>query len=123
MNPQLVKLIIELGPIIVFFGANSHFSDENGLGGVIPATGLFMAAMLISVIASKKILKEVSLMLKISAGLVAFFGGLTIYFDDPAFIQVKPTILYGLFALTLLGGCLFKKALLRNVMEAGFPPP
>lgn len=122
MNPQLIKLIIELGPIVVFFTANGYFADDNGLGGVVPATALFMVAMLISIIASKKILGEVSLMLKISAGLVAFFGGLTIYFNDPAFIQIKPTILYSLFALTLLGGCLFKKSLLRNVMEAGFPP-
>lgn len=119
---QIVKLLIELGPIAVFFYANGHYADENGLGGIIPATKVFMIAMAISMVCSKIFLKKIAAMLWISAALVAIFGGLTIYFDNELFIKLKPTILYTLFGGTLIGGVLAGKPLLRNLMEAGFPP-
>lgn len=119
---QIIKLLIELGPLVVFFYANSHYSDENGVGGLIPATQIFMVAMAISMVASKILLKKIALMLWISAGLVGVFGGLTIYFDSEIFIKIKPTILYSMFSITLLGGYFFGKPLLKNLMEAGMPP-
>ena len=119
---QIVKLLIELGPIAVFFYANGQYADENGLGGIIPATKVFMFAMAISMVCSKIFLKKIATMLWISAALVAIFGGLTIYFDNELFIKLKPTILYTLFGGTLIGGVLVGKPLLRNLMEAGFPP-
>ena len=57
--PQLIKFIIEIGPIIVFFVANKYFSDEDGLGGAIPATMIFMCAFAVSMICSKIILKNI----------------------------------------------------------------
>ena len=57
-----------------------------------------------------------------NATLVAIFGGLTIYFDNEIFIKLKPTILYTLFSITLLGGYAAGKPFLKNLMEAGFPP-
>ena len=47
---QIIKMLIELGPIVVFFYANSHYPDENGLGEIIPATKIFIVAMAISMI-------------------------------------------------------------------------
>jgi len=119
---QIIKLLIEIGPIVVFFYANGTYSDADGAGGIIPATKIFMVAMIISMIFSKIIFKKIAIMLWVSAGLVAIFGGLTIYFDNEIFIKVKPTILYGLFAATLLGGYAFGKPFIKNLMEAGFPP-
>lgn len=119
---QLIKLLIELGPIVVFFVANSHFSDENGLGGAVPATQVFMVAFAISMICSKVFLKKISTMVWVSGAFVAIFGGLTIYFENEFFIKIKPTILYTMFAATLLGGVAFGKPFLKNLMEAGMPP-
>lgn len=119
---QIIKLLIEMGPLIIFFYANSHYADENGVGGIIPATKIFMIAMAISMISSKIFLKKIALMLWISAGLVGVFGGLTIYFDSEIFIKLKPTILYSFFSVTLLGGYIMGKPFLKNIMEAGFPP-
>lgn len=119
---QVIKLLIELGPIIVFFYANGEYSDENGAGGIIPATKIFMVAMAISMICSKIFLKKIAMMLWVSAALVSIFGGLTIYFDSEIFIKLKPTILYSLFAITLLGGYAVGKPFIKNLMEAGFPP-
>ena len=119
---QLIKLLIELGPIIIFFYANGQYADENGMGGIVPATKVFMVAMSISMICSKLILKKIATMLWISAVLVGVFGGRTIYFDSELFIKIKPTILYTFFAITLLVGYAKGKPLIKTLMEAGFPP-
>ena len=112
---QLIKLLIELGPIIVFFYANGQYADENGMGGIVPATKVFMVAMAISMICSKLILKKIATMLWISAILVGVF-------DSELFIKIKPTILYTFFAITLLVGYAKGKPLIKTLMEAGFPP-
>ncbi|MBT5187324.1 MAG: septation protein A [Kordiimonadaceae bacterium] len=119
---QIIKLLIEMGPLVVFFYANSHYADETGAGGIIPATKIFMVAMAISMVCSKIFLKKIATMLWVSAFLVGIFGGLTIYFESELFIKIKPTILYSLFSIILLGGYARGKPLLKNLMEAGFPP-
>lgn len=119
---QIVKMLIELGPIVVFFYANGQYSDENGVGGIIPATKVFMVAMAVSMICSKIFLKKIAMMLWISAVLVGVFGGLTIYFDSEIFIKIKPTILYTFFALVLLVGYAMGKPFMKTLMQAGFPP-
>ena len=118
---QIIKLLIELGPIIVFFYANGEYSDENGAGGIIPATKVFMVAMAVSMICSKIFLKKIAVMLWVSAALVGVFGGLTIYFDSEVFIKIKPTILYSFFAVILLGGYAMGKPFMKTLMEAGLP--
>lgn len=112
---QLYKLLIEAGPLVIFFVANSKV-------GIYNATAIFMVVMILAMIASKVLLKEISLMMWISVGLVVVFGSLTIYFEDETFIKIKPTILYSLFAAALLLGSALRKPFIRNVMEAGFPP-
>ncbi len=119
---QIVKLLIEIGPVIVFIWANGHYSDENGMGGAIPAIKIFMVAMAISMVFAKIFLKKITPMLWASGALVGIFGGLAIYFDDEIFMKLKPTILYGLFAVLLLGGVAAGKAFLKNIMAVGMPP-
>lgn len=119
---QITKLLIELGPLIIFFYANSHYSDENGVGGLIPATKIFMVVMPISMVCSKIFLKTIAPMLWISAIFVGILGGLTIYFDSELFIKIKPTIVNMLFAIVLLGGYLTGRPFVKNLFEAGFPP-
>jgi intracellular septation protein len=54
---------------------------------------------------------------------VAVFGGLTLWLDDPAFIKMKPTIVQALFAAILLGGLAFGRPLLRPVLGMAMPWP
>ncbi|MCC3861959.1 inner membrane-spanning protein YciB [Pseudemcibacter aquimaris] len=122
VKQQFIKLLIEIGPVFVFIWANKHYSDENGMGGAVPAIKVFMIAMAISLIASKIYLGKISRMLLASGALVGFFGALSIYFDDEFFMKIKPTVLYGIFATVLLGGVLGKKAFLKNVFKMGLPP-
>jgi len=111
-NPNL-SLALDFGPLLVFFLAYKFY-------GVIIGTGAFMAAITLAVIVSKVKLSHVSPMLWLSAILVLFFGGLTIYFHDESFIQIKPTIIYGFFAAMLLGGLLRGKSLLKYLLQAAY---
>ena len=57
----------------------------------------------------------------ISAILILGFGGLTVYFHDPRFIQLKPTIIYLFFGIMLLAGLARRKAILRWLFGPIFP--
>jgi intracellular septation protein len=106
---QLLKLLIELGPLIIFFVVNSKVDIYWG-------TGSFVAATLAALVASKLLFGKIPMMLLISAVLVTVFGGLTIWLQDDRFIKVKPTIIYSISGLTLLGGLYFNKSLFKHVL-------
>ncbi|MEZ5655340.1 MAG: septation protein IspZ [Sphingobium sp.] len=108
-----LSLALDFGPLLVFFLAYKFY-------GVIAGTGAFMAAITLALIVSKVKLGKVSPMLWLSAALVIFFGGLTIYFHDERFIQIKPTIIYGFFAILLLGGLARGKSLLKYLLQAAY---
>ena len=111
-NPNL-SLALDFGPLLVFFLAYKIY-------GVFIGTAVFMAAISVAVLVSKIKLGKVSPMLWLSAILVVFFGGLTIYFHDERFIQLKPTIIYGFFAVMLFGGLMRGKALLKYLLQAAY---
>jgi intracellular septation protein len=108
-----LPMALDFGPLLVFFVASKF-------GGMFTGTGAFMAAIAIAVAVSQYKLGKVSPMLWLSAVLVLFFGGLTLYFQDQRFIQIKPTIIYSFFALMLLGGWLKGKPLLRYLLQAAY---
>jgi intracellular septation protein len=108
LRPQLIKLGLELGPLVVFFIVNSR-------ADIFAATAWFMGAMAISLLASWLILKKIAVMPLITGVVVLVFGGLTLWLQDETFIKMKPTITNGLFAAVLLGGLLFGQSLLKYV--------
>jgi intracellular septation protein len=109
----LVKIALDLGPLVVFFAANARF-------GIFAATGVFMAAIVASLAVSYALTRHVAVMPVVSAVIVLVFGSLTLVLHDETFIKVKPTILYALFGLTLLAGYLLNKPLLAIVFDAMF---
>lgn len=88
---------------------------------VVVATGAFVAATLVAMLVSRVKLGRVSPMLWISGVLVCVFGGLTIWFQDPRFIQMKPTILYTSFAAVLGFGLLTGRPLLKGLLGSAYP--
>jgi len=108
-----LSLALDFGPLLLFFIAYK-------VGGVFVGTGVFMVAILIAVIVAKLALGKVTPMLWTSAILVIGFGGLTIYFHDPKFIQIKPTLIYILFAAILFGGLLVGRPMLKYLLEAAY---
>jgi intracellular septation protein len=112
LNPGL-KLVLDLGPLLVFFGANSRF-------GIFVATGAFMAAIVIALAISYALTRHLPIMPLVTAIVVVVFGGLTLVLHDELFIKVKPTIIYVLFGGVLLGGLAFGKSLLGIVFDSVF---
>lgn len=104
---------LDFGPLLVFFLVYRFV-------GLIAGTAAFMVAITLAVLVSRFRLGKVSPMLWLSAALVLGFGSLTIWFNDPAFIQIKPTIIYLLFAGALFSGLLVKRPLLRDLLGAAF---
>lgn len=120
-----LNIAIDYGPLLVFFGVYKWFSPDgdNPVGEVlamVKGTGAFIVAALVAVIVSKWKLGHVTPMLMLSTALIVFFGGLTILFQDPVFVQVKPTIIYCVFAAALLIGAWRGKALLKYLLDAAF---
>jgi intracellular septation protein len=112
LNPML-KLVLDIGPLILFFAANAKF-------GIYAATGTFMAAVLIALAVSYVLTRHVAVMPLVTAAIVLVFGGLTLVLHDDLFIKLKPTIIYVLFGGTLVGGLMFGKPLLGMVFDSVF---
>lgn len=108
-----LSLALDYGPLIAFFLAYK-------VTNVFIGTAVFMVAITLAVIVSKVKLGRVSPMLWLSAILIVGFGALTIWFHDPKFIQLKPTIIYTGLGALLIGGYALGRPLLRYVLEAGF---
>jgi intracellular septation protein len=119
-----LSLALDFGPLLVFFltykGAGWIWGAGNPITAMSFSTAAFMAAIVIAVIVSKVKLGRVSPMLWLSALLILFFGGLTIYFHDQRFIQLKPTIIYAFFALMLFAGLMRGKPLLKYLLQAAY---
>ena len=127
INP-ILKFALELGPLLVFFFANSkgeqlaeQFPILSSFGGpIFIATGLFMIAMVISLAVSLLLTRTLPMMPLVTLAVVLVFGGLTLYLQDDTFIKMKPTIVNALFAAVLLIGLYFGKSLLAYVFESAF---
>jgi intracellular septation protein len=109
----LVKLLIDLGPLLAFFVAY-------GRAGIYWATGVLMLATLAALLASWRLLGRVTAVPLLTAILVVVFGGLTFYLDDPSFIKLKPTIINLLFAGVLVVGLLTDRPLLKVLLGEAF---
>jgi intracellular septation protein len=112
VNPFL-KMSLELGPLILFFLANTRW-------GIFTATGVFMVAVVAALVASYVLLRRVPIMTVVSAVVVMVFGGLTLFLQNDVFIKLKPTIIYLLFAAVLFGGLVAGKPLLALAFDSVF---
>jgi intracellular septation protein len=133
LNPAL-KLVLDLGPLVLFFLANSRpalflplvspilpadiASGERA--GIFVATAVFMAAIVIALAISYTLTRHLPAMPLVTAVIVLVFGSLTLVLHDEHFIKLKPTIIYVLFGAVLLGGLAFGKPLLGMVFDAVF---
>ena len=112
VNPML-KLALDLGPLALFFFANSRY-------GIFTATATFMIAVLAALIVSYAMTRRLPIMPMVTAVIVVVFGGLTLILHDATFIKVKPTIIYTLFGAVLIVGLIFNKPLLGILFDSLF---
>ena len=105
----LVRLAVELGPLLVFFFVNARW-------GIYVGTGAFMAAIAVSFSVSLWIERRLPAMPLVTAVVVLVFGTLTLVLHDDLFIKLKPTIVNSLFAAVLAFGLLTKRNVLQIVL-------
>lgn len=110
-----LKLAVEFGPLLAFFGAFQ-------IWGLIPATAVFMAATAVAVAFSWIKTRHVAPMLWINFALISVMGGLTLYLNDETFVKMKPTLLFSFFAVALLGAERFDRLILKSLLGGSMPP-
>jgi intracellular septation protein len=113
MFSPLIKLALDLGPLIVFFVAFRFL-------GIYGATAAFMVAVLAALAFGYMRERKLSPMPLFTAVLVVVFGGLTLYLKNDTFIKMKPTVLYGCIGLLLLGGLIFNRLFIKYVFAQAF---
>jgi intracellular septation protein len=114
-TPQgVTRLVLDLGPLLVFFGTYA-------ITNFFFATAAFMVAMALVIIVSLVRYRHVSAVLWFSAFMVLVLGGLTIWLHDETFIKMKPTVYYATVSLLLAYGTLAGKPYLKYVLGEAFP--
>ena len=137
----LLKLILEIGPLAVFFLAFNYGADiaempsvapvvasalgpdaiASDQGPILVATAMFMVAIAVSLFLSYSLTRTLPRMAVVTAVIVTVFGGLTLWLQDETFIKMKPTIVNGTFALILGFGLLQGKSYLKMLMGETMP--
>jgi intracellular septation protein len=133
LNP-FFKLALEMGPLVLFFVANSRPQlflpllapflptaiVEGEHVGIFVATAVFMVAAITALVVSYALTRHLPVMAMVTAVIVLVFGGLTLYLQNETFIKMKPTVIYLLFVAVLFGGLMFNKPFLAIVFDAAF---
>ncbi len=117
MNKSLIKFVTDFGPLLVFF--LFYYKSGKDLRVAIPP---FIVATIISLLIVWILEKKIPMVPLLSGILITFFGGLTIYFNNPIFIYIKPTIINVLFGLALLLGKFFTdEPILKKILGKAIP--
>ena len=112
MNKSFIKFITDFGPLLVFLFF--YYNSDKNLKIAIPP---FIIATIIAIAIVWLLEKKIPMVPLIGGILITLFGGLTIYFDNPIFIYIKPTIINILFGLALLFGKYFtKESILKKIL-------
>ena len=116
MNKSLLKFITDFGPLLIFF--TIYYRSENNLRVAIPP---LIVATLIAVLVSYIVERKIPYLPLLGGIIISIFGGLTLYFNNPVFLYVKPTIINIIFALVLYVGKTFlNKNFLRILFNNAF---
>ena len=117
MNKSFLKFVTDIGPLVIFFFF--YYNNDKNLKVAIPP---LIVATIIAVLIVWILEKKIPLVPLLSGILITLFGGLTIYFDNPIFIYMKPTIINILFGLSLFFGKYFsKEPLLKLILGKSLP--
>lgn len=116
MNPQLRRMLLDLGPLIAFFVAYQFF-------GIYVATGVFMLLVVGSLATGYMLERKLSPIAIFTALIVVVFGGLTLWLKNDTFVKIKPTIIYATFCVVLLGGLAFNRLFIKYVLSFEFEMP
>ncbi len=108
---ETLKSLLEMGPLIIFFGVNYFY-------GIYAGTAFLVVSTIISLVISWIYFKSIPMLAAFGCGAVVLFGGLTLIFDNDIFIKIKPTIVSLIIAFVLMIGQFIKKNFLSYIMRS-----
>tara|TARA_B100000242_G_scaffold207916_1_gene150964 strand:+ start:813 stop:1358 length:546 start_codon:yes stop_codon:yes gene_type:complete len=113
VNKSLVKFLADFGPLLIFFII--YKKSGNDLSKAIPP---LIISTIVAVVIVYFLEKKIPYVPLVGAVIISIFGGLTLYFDNPIFIYLKPTIINIMFAIVLLiSNKFFNKNLLKTLLQ------
>jgi len=116
VNKSFLKFVTDFGPLLIFF--TIYYKSGNNLSAAIPP---LIISTLIAVAIMYLIEKKIPYVPLIGAVVISLFGGLTLYFNNPIFIYMKPTIVNLIFAVILLiSNLYFNKNYLKLFLQTAF---
>ena len=116
MNKSFLKFIADFGPLLIFF--TIYYKSGNNLSVAIPP---LIIATIVAVVAIYFLEKKIPYIPLAGGIIISLFGGLTLYFDNPVFLYMKPTIINVIFAFTLIvGNTFFNKNFLEFFFKTAF---
>ena len=116
MNKSFLKFITDFGPLLIFFVI--YYRSGNNLTVAIPP---LIISTLIAVVIIYFVEKKIPYVPLIGATIISLFGGLTLYFNNPIFIYMKPTIVNFIFAAILvISNIFFNKNFLKLFLQTAF---
>lgn len=122
-----LKFALEMGPILGFFVAYLWLKDRvftiggTEYAGFVAVTAGFIPIFLIAMALLWKLTGHLSKMQVVTAVLIVVFGGLSVWFNDPKFFKMKPTIIYLLFGGVLGFGLMRGQSYLQALMDGMMP--
>ena len=116
MNKSLLKFIADFGPLLIFFTV--YYKSGNNLSVAIPP---LIISTIIAVGVIYYLEKKIPYIPLVGGIIISVFGGLTLYFNNPVFLYMKPTIINIIFAITLIiGKTFFNKNFLEFFFKTAF---
>jgi intracellular septation protein len=116
VNKSFLKFITDFGPLLIFF--TIYYKSGNNLSVAIPP---LIVATLIAVIIMYFVEKKIPYVPLIGGIIISLFGGLTLYFDNPIFLYMKPTIVNIIFAsILIISKIFFDKNFLKFFLQTAF---
>ena len=116
VNKSFLKFIADFGPLLIFF--TIYYKSGNDLSVAIPP---LIIATIVAVVAIYFLEKKIPYIPLVGGIIISLFGGLTLYFDNPIFLYMKPTIINVIFAFTLIvGKTFFNKNFLEFFFKTAF---
>jgi len=116
VNKPFLKFITDFGPLLIFFII--YYKSGNNLNVAIPP---LIFATIIAVAVMYFVEKKIPYIPLIGGIIITLFGGLTLYFDNPIFIYMKPTIVNMIFAcILIISKIFFQKNFLKFFLHTAF---